>query len=126
MSLLKPEASVVTGLATAALVIAVYSKALPSSVDVRVGAPQDPDIDSARKQAAWTSAGAVAAVALIAQDATVFTLGGLMVIGMDWWTRHSNLNNPAVSQYLPTNLGDTQPTLTQEMQDDDNSSMSTV
>lgn len=127
MSLLKPDASIGTGLATAALVIAVYSRALPASVDVRVGAPQDLDVDSARKQAAWTSAGVVAAVSLIAQDATVFTLGGLMVIGMDWWTRHSNLNNPAVSQYLPTNLGDAVPTLTQEMQDDDNdSSMSTV
>lgn len=124
---LKPEASIGTGLATAAVVIAVYSRALPASVDVRVGAPQDQDIDSARKQAAWTAAGVVAFVSLVAQDATVFTIGGVMVIAMDWWTRHGNLNNPAISQYLPTNLGDSQPSLTQEMQEDYNdSSLSNV
>jgi hypothetical protein len=113
---LKPEASLITGLSVGALVIAVYSKALPSQADIRVGAPQDQDIDSARKSAAWTSAGVCAAVSLIAQDATVFILGGMITVGMDWWVRHANASNPGVTRFLPGPIGSQdQPQTTDDM-----------
>lgn len=112
---LKPEASLITGIAVGALVVAVYSRALPSQADVRVGAPQDSDIDSARKSAAWTSAGVCAAVSLIAGDATVFILGGTITIAMDWWVRHANANNPSLTRYLPTLGSDAQPQTTDDM-----------
>lgn len=112
---LKPEASLITGLAVGALVVAVYSKALPSQADVRVGQPQDDDIDSARKAAAWTSAGVCAAISLIAGDATVFVIGGTITIAMDWWVRHANQNNPSLSKYLPTLGSSGQPQTTDDM-----------
>lgn len=95
---MKAETSIVAGLATAALVYAVYSNATPTIADIRVAKPHDADIEASRKLAAWTSAGIVAGVALIAKDGTIFIMGGVMIIGLDWWHRHANEVNPMVSR----------------------------
>ncbi len=87
---LKPEVSLGVGLATAAMVFATYNHALPSVADVRVAKENDPDIQASRRLAAWTSAGVVAAVSLMAKDPTVFVVGGSMVIALDWWHRYSD------------------------------------
>jgi hypothetical protein len=91
---LKPEISLGVGLATAAVVYAVYSNATPTIADIRSAPQGDPTIDSTRKSASWLSAGVVGAISLIAKDPTVFILGGAMVVAMDWWTRHANEVNP--------------------------------
>lgn len=91
---MKPEVSLGVGLATAAIVGAVYVNATPSLVDSRVAKPNDPDLEAARKTAAWTSAGVVAGISLLSKDATVFILGGAMVITLDWWYRHANQVDP--------------------------------
>jgi len=94
---LKPEISLGMGLTLGVLVYSIYTGAVPRVADVRVAEPNDPDISSSRKLAAWTSAGAVAAVSLIAKDPTVFTVGGVMVIILDWWYRHANVVDPLMS-----------------------------
>jgi|SRR5688572_6248644 len=91
---MKAETSVVAGLSVAALVYAIYSNATPSIADIRVAKPRDADIEAARKLAAWTSAGVVAGVSLIAKDGTIFVLGGAMIIALDWWHRHANEVTP--------------------------------
>ena len=95
---LKPEISISVGLATAALVYSVYSNATPSITEIRAAKPNDSDVEASRKLAAWTSAGVVAAVSLIAKDPTVFILGGGMVVAVDWWHRHANVVNPLVGK----------------------------
>lgn len=95
---LKPEVSISVGLATAALVYSVYANATPSITEIRAAKPGDSDVEASRKLAAWTSAGVVAGVALVAKDPTVFILGGSMVVVIDWWHRHANLVNPAVGK----------------------------
>lgn len=91
---MKAEVSIVAGLSTAAIVYAVYANATPTIADIRVGQPHDADIEASRKLAAWTSAGIVAGVSLIAKDATIFIMGGAMIIGLDWWHRHANEVTP--------------------------------
>ncbi len=91
---MKAETSVIAGLSVAALVYAIYSNATPSVADIRVAKPHDPDIEASRKLAAWTSAGVVAGVSLIAKDGTIFVMGGAMVIALDWWHRHANEVTP--------------------------------
>lgn len=91
---MKPEVSLTVGLATVALVYGIYSNALPTVADIRVGQAADPDIASAEQLAAWTAAAAVGAVSLIAKDPTVFVLGGSMVVALSWWHRHANHVNP--------------------------------
>lgn len=98
MALLKPEVSLSVGLATAVLVYATYTSALPTIADVRVGKEDDPDIDSARKMAAWTAAGIVGAVSLIAKDPTVFVVGGAMVVALDVSYRYADAVNPALKR----------------------------
>lgn len=96
--MLKPEVSLGVGLATAALVYATYNGALPSVADVRVAKPNNPDVGAARRLAAWTSAGVVGAVSLMAKDPTVFVIGGAMVIALDWWHRYSDQVNPMIGK----------------------------
>jgi hypothetical protein len=80
--------------ATAGLVFGIYQQATPSIADIRVAKPNDDHIASSERQATWTAAAAVSAISLIARDSTIFVVGGLMVIGMAWWTRHANAVNP--------------------------------
>ena len=113
---LKPETSITVGLATAALVYAVYSNATPSITEIRAAKPMDTDVEASRKLAAWTSAGIVGGVSLIAKDPTIFIIGGTMVIVLDWWHRHANAVNPLVGKASTmTNAGGgTLPVETQE------------
>ena len=112
---LKPEISISVGLATAALVYSVYSNATPSITEIRAAKPGDSDVEASRKLAAWTSAGVVAAVSLIAKDPTVFILGGGMVVAVDWWHRHANMVNPIVGKAtVMFNTSGTLPVETQE------------
>lgn len=120
-SLLKPEISLPVAAAVATLVYGIYTQATPSIADIRVGQPNDVNIEGARKGAAWAAAGSVAAISLITKDPTVFTVGGAMVVLMDWWTRHANAVDPATGRAStvgsvplsamapsPVNTGDTQ------------------
>lgn len=100
--MLKPEASLTVALATGAVVWAVYTNALPTLPDVRVGKAHDSDIDGSRKAAAWTAAAVVAGISLIAKDRTIFILGGGMVVAADWWYRHANARNPETGGVLPS------------------------
>ncbi len=95
---LKPEASLIGGIALASLVYGVYSQATPNIADIRVAKPNDPDIASARKMAAWSTAAVVGGVALIAQDKTMFIMGAGMIVMLDWWHRHANLVDPITSR----------------------------
>ena len=91
---LKPNESIMAGLATGAVVYSVFNQATPSIADIRTAAPNDATIDTSRKQAVIMSAGLVGAISLIAKDPTIFIIGGAIIIGMDWWTRHANAVNP--------------------------------
>jgi len=93
-SLLKPEVSLGVAAATGALVYGLYTQFTPTIADMRVAPPGDTNIEASRKAAAWMSATIVGAVSLIAKDPTIFTIGGLMIIFMDWSTRHANAVDP--------------------------------
>ncbi|WP_369335637.1 hypothetical protein OG559_31100 (plasmid) [Micromonospora sp. NBC_01405] len=97
---LKPESSVMIGLATAALVWSIHSNVTPTIADIRVAPPGDKDIASSRKAATMSSAAAVSAISLIAKDPTIFIIGGAMVIIADVVTRHANTINPETSRML--------------------------
>lgn len=90
----KPEVSLGLGLAVSTIVLAVHSR-LPTQPDIRVGEPGDKDMEASRKQASWVAAGIVSGISLIAKDPTIFIIGGVTVIAMDWLTRVNNWNDPA-------------------------------
>jgi hypothetical protein len=91
---LKPEVSIPTALATGSIVYTIYNRGLPPTADIRRGEPGNADIEAARKANAWMAASVVGGISLIAKDATIFIVGGAMVVGLDWLTRYSNWTNP--------------------------------
>src|SRR5258705_2184634 len=99
---LRPEVSLPVGLATAAVVWAVYQGALPPVVDVRASREGNTDVESTEKMAAWTATAIVAGISLIAKDATVFILGGSMVVALSWWHKHANMVIPEIGKAVPT------------------------
>lgn len=91
---LQPSASVGIGLATAGLVMAIHAQATPSMADIRVGEPNDDNIDRSERAATWMSVGAVSLISLLLRDPMIFIIGGATAVGMAWWTRHGNMMNP--------------------------------
>jgi hypothetical protein len=64
--------------------------------DIRVGAPNDDQIDRGERAASWLSVGVVSAISLLTKDPTIFIIGGMATVAMAWWTRHSNALNPLI------------------------------
>lgn len=87
---LKPEASIMTGLTVAAVVFAMHTQATPSQADIQALPAGTKDVDDAERKATIMSAGVVAGISLLAKDPTVFIIGSVMVVGLAFWTRHSN------------------------------------
>lgn len=106
---LKPEASLMVSLATAAVVYATFQNFTPSIADVRSIDPANTDVQKSERTATWTSAGIVAGISLLAKDATIFVIGGAMVVAMAWATRHADTvdhtKDAAMRELLPTHAG---------------------
>jgi hypothetical protein len=95
MSILNPPTSIMTGIASGALVVAVYQHALGAGVtDIRAAQPHDTDIESARKTAAWTSAAVLGFIYLFTRDRNSFLIGGAMLGGIDLTVKHANAVHP--------------------------------
>jgi hypothetical protein len=97
---LKPEVSLPTSLATAAIVWAIYDQALPNLTDVRAAPANDTHVNSAERLATWTSLGVVGAISLIAHDPNVFIVGAGLTVTLAWWHRHANAVDPS-SGHVP-------------------------
>lgn len=90
----RPEISIPAALATGTVVIALYQRGMPPALDVRAAQVGDRNVEAVRKQNAWMAAATVSAISLIAKDATVFIVGGAMVVILDWMTRANIWTNP--------------------------------
>jgi hypothetical protein len=97
-SVLKPDSSVMVGLAEAGAVYVIYQSALPSHADIRSAPAHDTTIESARKAAAWKSAAVLGFVFLLTQDVNSFLIGGLALGGVDYMAKHSNGVNPSTGK----------------------------
>ena len=86
---LKPEASLMSGLAVAAVVFAIHSNATPSIADMQGLPAGTKDVDVSERKATWMSAGVVAGISLLAKDPTIFVIGSVMTIAMAWNSRHA-------------------------------------
>jgi len=93
-SVLKPDSSVMVGLAEAAAVYVIYQSALPLHADISSAPAHDQTIETARKKAAWKSAAVLGFIFLLTQDLNSFLIGGLALGGIDIMTKHSNGTNP--------------------------------
>ena len=87
---MKPDTEMSIALAASVMAYGAYQLALPSAADIRSLEPNNKDIQSAERVAAWTAATLVSLVALMTKSPAVFTLGGATVIASSWTTRHAD------------------------------------
>jgi len=93
-SILNPDQSVLVGLASGGVIMAIYQGALPAFAQIRASDAQDRDIEGSRKLAAWASAGLLGFMFLLTRDKNAFLIGGLALAGVDLLVKHSNGMNP--------------------------------
>jgi len=86
---LKPDASILSGLAVGAVVFAIHSNFTPSQADMQGLPAGNKDLDTAERQATWLSAGVVAGISLLAKDPTIFVIGSFATIAMAFMTRNA-------------------------------------
>ena len=93
-SILKPEGSIVAGIATGALVYGVYQMNLGNLASVHATSAGDGNARAGRKKAAIEAVAAVAAISLLTKDVNIFILGGGIVVLLDWHARHAVESHP--------------------------------
>jgi hypothetical protein len=107
-SILKPEGSVVAGLATVGAVYGIYQLNIGSTAQAQATDANHPVLESSRKKAGYTALVLVAALTLITKDANIGILGGGTIIAMELTYRHGimadasgRIQNPMNSGYEP-------------------------
>ena len=81
-SILKPENSLVAGMAVVGLVVANYNLHNGSAAGASASPSWEPNLSTSNKKAGWSSLAMVAGVALLAKDANIFILGMATIIAM--------------------------------------------
>lgn len=100
-SYLKPEGSIIAGLAVMGVVYALYQLNIGTSVQVQMTDANHPAIESSRKKAGYQSAIVVAGIGLIAKDANIIILGSASIIAMELSYRHAIMAHPETGQMVP-------------------------
>jgi len=113
---LKPEGSVMAGLAVAGMVYGIHTAFHPSVADIQGIPAGNADVAAGEKKATWMSVGIVSGVSLLAKDPTIFILGSAATVAMAFFTRHatftetktamSNLGQKATSAVSGNDLND--------------------
>lgn len=110
-SVFKPENSVIAGIATVALVAAVYQLDVGPISTVHATDAGDINVKASVKKAGYTSLVAVAGLSLITRDPNVFILGMAAIAVFHAHSRHATLASPTTGQMSiqPPALQDFQP-----------------
>jgi|SRR5215831_3362418 len=99
LSRLQPDSATSVGILTAVGVYLIYNNALPNTADVRLAPPNNSDVESARKAAAWKSAGLITLVFLVARDLNSYIISGGALVGIDYLYKHANAIQPTTGKF---------------------------
>ena len=97
-SILKPEGSVMAGVATVGLVYGVYQLNVGSVSQAHATDANHPVLETSRRKAGYTALILVAGLTLITRDANLGILGGSTIIAMEISYRHGIMANPLSGQ----------------------------
>jgi hypothetical protein len=102
---LKPENSIVAGIAVMGTVYGVYQLNVGTTAQAAATDANHPVLESSRKKASYEAAVIVAGIGLISHDANIIILGAATIIAMELTYRHSIMAHPATGIMQPP--GDT-------------------
>jgi hypothetical protein len=108
-SILKPEGSVVAGIATVGVVYGIYQLDVGNVSMAHASEPNHPSLESSRKKAGYTSVVLVAGLTLLTRDANVGILGFATIIAMELSYRHAIMVAPATGQIQAPNASAYEP-----------------
>lgn len=98
MSILNPSHVVAIGVGIGVVDAFIFGQHLPNMADVRSAAPQNTDIDAARRQATSMCVAFNGFVSLITQSWDVFLIGGVVTLGLSWLAVHANSVDPSTGK----------------------------
>lgn len=99
---LSGENSIITSLAAAGLVLAIYNMKVGPLSDVHATDAGDINMQAAVKKAGWTSVAAIGALFLLAQDPNIVIMGGGAIVFEELSHRHALLAHPGTGQIQVT------------------------
>lgn len=99
-SIMRPEGSIMAGLAVVALVIGNYQLQVGPVSAAGASEANHPILETSRKKAGYSSLVMVAGVALLARDPNIVILGGATIMGMEMSYRHAIMQNPQTGQIV--------------------------
>lgn len=105
LSRLQPDSATMVGVLTAGGVYLIYNNSLPSAADIRTTPANNPDVESARKAAAWKSAALITVVFLVARDLNSYIISGMALVGIDYVYKHSNAIMPGTGKLEGSDAG---------------------
>jgi hypothetical protein len=82
MSILKPENSLIAGMAVVGLVVANYNLHNGTAASCAASDSWEPNLKTSNSKAGYTSLVMVAGISLLAKDANIFILGCAAIIAM--------------------------------------------
>lgn len=100
-SYLKPEGSLVAGIAVMGAVFSIYQLSLGSTAQVQMTDANHPVAETSRKKAGYEAAILVAGIGLIAKDANVLILGSATIIAMELSYRQAIMAHPETGKMVP-------------------------
>lgn len=100
-SVLRPEGSIVAGIAVMGAVYATYQLHIGSTSQAAATDANHPVLESSRKKAGYQAAVLVAGVGLIAKDANIIILGAGTIIAMELTMRHAIMAHPQTGIMQP-------------------------
>lgn len=100
-SYLKPENSIIAGLAVMGLVYADYQLNVGTIAQVHMTDANHPAVESSRKKAGYSAFLLVAGIGLIARDANIIILGSATIIAMELNYRHAIMAHPQTGVMQP-------------------------
>lgn len=100
-SMLKPEGSIVAGVAVMGAVYATYQMNMGSLSQAQASDSNHPVLESSRKKAGYTSLILVAGIGLVAKDANIIILGSATIVALELMARHSIMSDPQTGVMQP-------------------------
>ncbi len=100
-SMLKPEGSIVAGIAVMGAVYATYQLNVGTTSQAHATDANHPVLETSRKKAGYTALVLVAGIGLVAKDANIIILGSATIIAMELTYRHSIMAHPMTGVMQP-------------------------
>lgn len=101
------RSAMVPGVLVGIVDVLIWRHFVPSVADIRTAPALDGDIEAAERTALLVGTGFTLVVAGFARSAEVFAIGGLVMVALDFATKHANAVNPSTGKIEPATGTDT-------------------